>query len=491
MKESIKVFDYHNLYWRQHRAHCFEVEEAALYYLLIQLCNEKKWVNPFPMRLDMLLSTLNISENRFKSARENLEKVGMLRTVMGRGRGNHSLFFLPNCRILEDENEYFTVFSDAEKASQNPSENPLQNPLQNPSENPLVKGSVKPPVKGSVKPPVKGSVKDLVKPSIKGSEFDPFYKGFNEGFNEDFYEGFNEGVSYEQEGNETELEAATKQGLQETTTSKTNATITKKTGLKNGQENGQNFDQISASPFKEGEGEGEITTTTSSISARVREIPKSDSHASKPSQSNVPAREEILAYAEQLRTMQGMTGATEAVALKFWNHYSSTAPPWHTSPKTGQPKSLTDWRKKLRDWAIEERSNTNNGAVYTLNVHDVPQRLRSVANFGKVWSNYLEECIRLDAPHSKTSAFTQLQFLEERINAGEDVLTILNTAIRNQTSKLYAEQRPTNGNTARSLSNTGGIANGHSGSGSTTARKPSSRKPQPEANTQKESITIS
>jgi hypothetical protein len=417
------------------------------------------------MRLGVLLQTLNISENRFKAARENLERAGLLRTVLGKGRGNYSLFFLPSCRLVEDENAWYNVFSEQEKAPQNTVENPSQKALQNPSQNPLVKGSVK----GSVKPFTKGSVKDPVKPTVKGLENNPFYEDLNEGFSEDFSPTpFSPETASNQESNEVEQ--------------KNNAS-------KKAPKNSKNIGQISAPPFKEGEGEGEKEgiTSTSSLS-----LAQHNSHS--PSRASLPSQpaslEELLAYAEEQRGMAGLMGATAAVAYKFWSHYSSTSPPWHTSPPgSATPNPLKDWRKKFRDWAVEERGKTDNSAVYSFDVNDIPSRLHNYSDFHDRWVDYLNECIRLNAPHSRTSAISQLTFLAERAQAGDNAVQILTTAIRNQTSKLYDEQRTTTRNGSRNRTNTG--QNGSSSIGSTTARKPSQRKPQPEPNTKEESITIS
>ncbi|MCD8264506.1 MAG: hypothetical protein LUD02_10530 [Tannerellaceae bacterium] len=70
------------------------INEQALYYELVFVCNEKRWVEYFPCSNKWLASVLNISERSLIRLRKRLWECGLISYRTGKGRRSITFYSL-------------------------------------------------------------------------------------------------------------------------------------------------------------------------------------------------------------------------------------------------------------------------------------------------------------------------------------------------------------------------------------------------------------
>ena len=115
------------------------INEAGLYFALIDLANKKKWSETFKVGNEIICIKLNIDPKTFRKARQNLIDCGLISINPGVGR-----------------NTTMYSFGEGKFPPQNPSQNPPLIPSQFPPQNPSQKGGYK----GGNKLPPDDSIED-------------------------------------------------------------------------------------------------------------------------------------------------------------------------------------------------------------------------------------------------------------------------------------------------------------------------------------------
>lgn len=434
-----KPYDLINWFWRKQRAYSLHSDCISLFFFLFQHCNDAEWeVNPFELRIDKIRTDLGITEERVHSARQALEKAGVLESRAQFGRGKAYIFYL-TCLPVQSEELYKLMTAPLEKGTENPDEKGNEKAAQ--------KGMQK----GSVKGELKGSVKDPPKEELKGAKKDPFYTDFSPLLLDRVLDPLLDTLSTAETASNGQ--SASTQHSTETTT-----ILPLKTGGEEEEEDDEDITNLLPARVRE------------DVQTAMPEEPKPPTRKRQPSKPVALA--DVLAYAEQQRTLAGKAMATPLLAEKFWNYYEDSA--WHIVPKGGgDPSPITDWRKKFLEWEMSEREEASKRPPpYSLNVNDIPHELRSISNFNDVWSDYLNQCATHGSPHDRTSALYAMQNLVSRQTNGEKVLEILTNAIRSQRKDFWSNQHGSKiaGRNSQTVSAAGGRNQGR-------------RKPQPGTNT--------
>jgi hypothetical protein len=422
----MKLFDTMNWFWRKARAYSLDADAIAMFWFLLQHCNEAEWEkNPFELRIVDIITPLQISEDCFQKARQALMDAKVIHATHQLGRGKPYIFHL---LCFPVQNGCEALYNILYPITQNSPETLPNLHSFSSEENPNQKGGEKGELKGGKKGELKGE--------LKGVKNTPFSQDFSPPFSQGFSTPFSAPLLDE--------ETAENGGFDEMIPSQ-------KTSEFSPQKQGGN---------KEKEEEEDKLLP---LHAHVREEQTSIAATSQPLRTvNRPTSlAEVQAYAEHLRTMAGKAFATSLLAEKFWEYYQHTNPPWHIVPKNGTPYPVSNWQKQFRDWEMNERGSASRKPAYSLNVNDIPTLLRGIGNFNDVWSDYLDQCTQNDRPHDRTSALYALDYLTERLKAGDKPLEILQTAIRNQRKEFWNGTKNTYGSRSEAASRPSGKNNGN------------------------------
>lgn len=422
----MKPFDIMNWFWRKYRAYSMDADAAAIFWFLLQHCNEAEWKkNPFELRIVDITTPLQISEDSFHKARKALMEAEVIATAPQAGRGKGYIFYLfcfpvqPKCEPLY--NILYPTEANSLQAAQN------SDSLTSNSRN-------------QEKGQLKGGEKEELKGQQKGVKNNPFSQDFSPPFSTPFSQGFSQDFS----NDKTAENLASGENFDEETST-------------------QNYTQ-NMGGNKEEEKEEDILQPlyAHEETDAIQSLKPSPRAVNRPK-----SLDEVIRYADQLRQMQGKVQATPMLAEKFFDYYDTAKPPWHFVNKENELVPVTDWQKRFRDWEMNERSNVTRKPSYSLNVADIPMQLRGIPNFNDVWSDYLDQCTRSDRSHDRTSAVYALEYLVQCQQQGEKPIEILQTAIRNQNKEFWHGNRNNNGSRNESAQRT---ASTHSSRG---RRKPS------------------
>lgn len=97
-----------NQFWVLHKEHSFTANETALYFGILDICNELRWKNPFSQSNARFCSKLGLSEPTFLRARNALKQNGLINFKSEVGRRHSTVYeikYQKNFSIYEGNSE--------------------------------------------------------------------------------------------------------------------------------------------------------------------------------------------------------------------------------------------------------------------------------------------------------------------------------------------------------------------------------------------------
>ena len=81
-------------FWIKHQSYAFSLSEIALYFYLLDSCNNGRWENPFPWTTKKIMSELGLKEDTITRAKRRLKSVGLIDFDTVQGSKFSQYFFL-------------------------------------------------------------------------------------------------------------------------------------------------------------------------------------------------------------------------------------------------------------------------------------------------------------------------------------------------------------------------------------------------------------
>jgi hypothetical protein len=95
MKKRILYIDAANKFWVKQQSCSLMPSDIALYFYLLNSCNNGRWMNPFTLRTPKITGDIGMSDDTINKAKRNLKNAGLLDFDTKKGSKN-TTFFLTN-----------------------------------------------------------------------------------------------------------------------------------------------------------------------------------------------------------------------------------------------------------------------------------------------------------------------------------------------------------------------------------------------------------